>query len=488
VRALSKKYIVLGIIALVLVSPLIAPLLAMKTWKDDFNRTELGGNWTVIGSATVTLNGTHLKIACNGNDAKVRLNKTAAGIEDLLADFKIEYEGIFNTGSGYTADHGVRLVDEANNYVLFIGYRDSSTSGYGSYIIDQNGTITTIASTSNYLDVNYGMNISRDGSDLTVIVSGDKSANKTVTETHDFTRIELYAKGSDPQNMYFDYFYLTYAEPPTIHSVSASPGSIQIGESVKITVNATDPETATSNLAVKLNITGPKGNLVVQDESMIYNSGNSLFEYFWTPQTGAEQGYYNISVLVTDSDGLTKSQKLDKAFTVGLIVETEITITSCPLEVNPSESFTIEGYLKLIDGSALANRTVVISWLGVDYAVKTDNTGKYTKTLEVPEDTATGAKKLVAKFLGDGAHLESSTSRYVFVISSSTISKYTSYLWLIPDYLADLSGLPSWLIGIGIILLVITAAGFIIGAIKQIWKFLVVLWILYMFFALLGYI
>ncbi len=490
-RALSKKYIVsLGIIALVLVSPLMPTLALKRTWKDDFDRTEIGPSWIVsLGASSVAgVNGTHLSMnitQTNSGYVECELNKTETGVKNLTGDFSIEFKGKVKLTSSYWSMLVVKLKDTENNYELRIGYIDESTSGFGQYTIDQNGTKTNIAAPSDGLFV---CNITRKGDSLTVQISGDADATKSVTETHNFDKIEIYTSGSGSDQNYYhwvDYFYITYSDAPVINEISVSPTSIEIGETVKIEANITCG--SPSSTSVKINITDPKGANVVENATMVYNSGTGLFEYYFTPQPDANEGYYNITVLAKE-DGLSSSLLEERAFTVGLIIETKITITSSPLEVNPGKSFTITGYLKLVDGSALANRTVVISWLGVDYAVKTDSTGKYTKTLEVPEDTTTGAKKLVAKFLGDGTHLESSTSRYVFVISSSTISKYTSYLWLIPDYLADLSGLPSWLIGIGIILLVITAAGFIIGAIKQIWKFLVILWILYMFFALLGYI
>jgi hypothetical protein len=173
---------------------------------------------------------------------------------------------------------------------------------------------------------------------------------------------------------------VTYAQPPTIASASASPNPVT-GKTTQLTADATDPN-GVGGLVYKWSLgSGPAG--VTFGSNNGTTTGNSVTATF------SKAGSYTFQVTVTDSFGVSSTQTV--TVTVGQTL-TSVTVSpaTASIRVGRTQQFTATAFDQF--GNALTTQPI-FAWTIVSGPGTIDSNGLYT-------GTSTGTAVIQATVMG----------------------------------------------------------------------------------------
>jgi hypothetical protein len=135
--------------------------------------------------------------------------------------------------------------------------------------------------------------------------SGTFGANFTVTTSSEVGLYDIEILASDgtySTSKTFANVLSVYNIAPSVDSLNLNVTELERGKTVKISVQASDPETPAGQLTVRVKVDDPNG-INVLDVIASWNPSTSKYETAYTPAYNAKLGIYTVEATVRDPDG-----------------------------------------------------------------------------------------------------------------------------------------------------------------------------------------
>ena len=136
-------------------------------------------------------------------------------------------------------------------------------------------------------------------------------------------------------------------------------------------------------------------------------SATGAYSLMWTIPSALHSGNYNLKA-VFDGDSEYPTCNIQSSSPIQVLLDTTLTLSYTPPEVNRAETATISGTLTT-EGTALSGKTINLyrsdgsNWVLLN-SVSTSGVGAYSYAWTVPTDIAIGYYRLKAVFVGDASY------------------------------------------------------------------------------------
>jgi hypothetical protein len=175
--------------------------------------------------------------------------------------------------------------------------------------------------------------------------SGTFGANFTVTTSSEVGLYDIEILASDgtySTNKTFANVLSVYNIAPSVDSLNLNVTELERGKTVKISVQASDPETPAGQLTVRVKVDDPNG-INVLDTIASWNPSTSKYETVYTPAYNAKLGIYTVEATARDPDGKEGGPKrANLTVKNSLPVIKSVTASSSACPVNSSVTIYVD--------------------------------------------------------------------------------------------------------------------------------------------------